>query len=175
MLEQRYRITGMSCAACSASVERVTRKLEGVMESEVNLTTEIMRIIYDENVVGEEQIIAKVNKAGFGCELLVETPIVNERQEKREKEQEEAQKILRVKKQRLIVTMLFAVLLLYVSMGHMLPNPLPVPEIMSMHAYPVNFALTQLLLTIPVLVLNYELFLSGVKSIQLCFPKASLK
>ena len=95
---KQYNVTGMSCAACSASVERVTRKLEGVTESEVNLTTEIMRIIYDENVVGEEQIIAKVNKAGFGCELLVETPIVNERQEKREKEQEEARKILRMKK-----------------------------------------------------------------------------
>lgn len=170
MLEQRYRITGMSCAACSASVERVTRKLEGVKESEVNLTTEIMRIIYDENVVGEEQIIAKVNKAGFGCELLVETPIVNERQEKREKEQEEARKILRMKKWKLVVTMVFAVLLLYVSMGHMLPNPLPVPEIMSMHAYPVNFALTQLLLTIPVLVLNYELFSSGVKSMKNLHP-----
>ena len=55
----------MSCAACSASVERVTRKLEGVSESEVNLTTETMRIVYDENVVGEEQIVAKVNKAGW--------------------------------------------------------------------------------------------------------------
>ena len=70
MIEQKYRITGMSCAACSASVERVTRKLEGVSESEVNLTTETMRIVYDENVVGEEQIVAKVNKAGFGCEKL---------------------------------------------------------------------------------------------------------
>lgn len=220
MIEQKYRITGMSCAACSASVERVTRKLEGVLESEVNLTTETMRIVYDENVVAEEQIAAKVNKAGFGCERMEEEnngkvrlsntvtcaasdngdaivgasdgacippelramerltkenssttqPTISKRQEKRKKEQEEAQKVLKAKRQKLIVTMIFAVLLLYVSMGHMLPIPLPVPEIMSMHKYPVNFALTQLLLTIPILALNYELFVSGVKSLKNLHP-----
>ena len=206
MIEENYSITGMSCAACSASVERVTRKLEGVSESEVNLTTEIMRIVYDENVVSKEQIVAKVNKAGFGCEKLehegaktdemkntedvkggeavagsveidkkkVSTPIsqsaVSKRQEKRKKDQAEAQKLLKAKKQKLIVTMVFAVLLLYVSMGHMLPAPLPLPEIMGMHTYPVNFALTQLLLTIPILVLNYELFVSGIKSLKNLHP-----
>lgn len=203
MREEKYKITGMSCAACSASVERVTRKLEGVSESEVNLTTETMRIVYDENVVGEEQIATKVNKAGFGCEKIEENqsnasmrtsvatssqpelhateilegesssttqPTISKRQEKRKKDQEEAQKGLKAKKQKLIVTMIFAVLLLYVSMGHMLPTPLPVPEIMSMHTYPVNFALTQLLLTIPILVLNYELFVSGIKSLKNLHP-----
>jgi len=180
MTEQKYRITGMSCAACSASVERVTRKLEGVSESEVNLTTETMRIVYDENVVGEEQIVAKVNKAGFGCEKIEEESLAlvdevsgvaaSKRQEKQKKDQEETQKLLRVKRQKLIVTMVFAVLLLYVSMGHMLPTPLPLPEIMGMHTYPVNFALTQLLLTIPILVLNYELFVSGAKSIIKLHP-----
>lgn len=226
MREEKYRITGMSCAACSASVERVTRKLEGVSESEVNLTTETMRIVYDENVVGEEQIVAKVKKAGFGCEKLeveasnIETvgaqmsaqaeehhaekksaeadaevdvkaihenkPVegksvastqetgpkatISKRQEQRKKDQEEARKVLKAKKQKLIVTMFFAVVLLYVSMGHMLPTPLPVPEIMSMDKYPVNFALTQLLLTIPILVLNFELFVSGVKSLKNLHP-----
>lgn len=214
MIEQKYRITGMSCAACSASVERVTRKLAGVLESEVNLTTETMRIVYDGNVVGEEQIIAKVNKAGFGCEkledesedvvnvsassvqqelqktdsvtvkknvakidmkasgesVIASQATISKRQEKRKKDQEAAQKVLKAKKQRLIVTMFFAVLLLYVSMGHMLPTPLPVPEIIGMHSYPVNFALTQLLLTIPILVLNYELFVSGIKSLKNLHP-----
>ncbi len=165
MIEQKYRITGMSCAACSASVERVTRKLEGVLESEVNLTTEMMRIVYDENVVGEEQIIAKVNKAGFGCEKLADED---------EKEDADKQEVSATASQtavsKLIVTMIFAVLLLYVSMGHMLPTPLPVPKIMSMETYPVNFALTQLLLTIPILVLNFELFISGVKSLKNLHP-----
>lgn len=200
MIEEKYRITGMSCAACSASVERVTRKLDGVSESEVNLTTETMRIVYDENVVGEEQIVAKVNKAGFGCEKLEDETSgltdtadgdnpatkqnvvsknegnltapasVSNRQEKRKKDQEEAKRVLKAKKQKLFVTMIFAILLLYVSMGHMLPTPLPLPEIMGIEAYPVNFALTQLLLTIPILVLNYELFVSGVKSLKNLHP-----
>ena len=190
MREERYRISGMSCAACSASVERVTRRLEGVAESDVNLTTECMRIVYDESRVNQEMIKAKVEKAGFGCERIEEqrkngvgqnmeiieaatgTAAVHKdaRQEKRKKEQEEADKLLKHRKNRLAATMVFTIVLLYVSMGHMLPFPLPLPAIMDMHQYPVNFALTQLIFTIPVLVLNYELFVSGVKSLKNLHP-----
>lgn len=190
MREERYRISGMSCAACSASVERVTRRLEGVAESDVNLTTECMRIVYDESQVNQEMIIAKVEKAGFGCEWIEEqaenggsqdienmgdvtgTEINSKdrQQHKRKKEQEEAAALLRSRRNRLIATMVFAVVLLYVSMGHMLPFPLPLPEIMDMHRYPVNFALTQLIFTIPILVLNYELFVSGIKSLKNLHP-----
>ncbi|MDE6761997.1 MAG: heavy metal translocating P-type ATPase [Lachnospiraceae bacterium] len=190
MREERYRISGMSCAACSASVERVTRRLEGVAESDVNLTTECMRIVYDESLVNQEMIKAKVEKAGFGCERIEEqrkngvgqnVEIIeaatgmaavhkDARQEKRKKEQEEADKLLKHRKNRLAATMVFTIVLLYVSMGHMLPFPLPLPAIMDMHQYPVNFALTQLIFTIPVLVLNYELFVSGVKSLKNLHP-----
>ena len=69
MREEKYDITGMHCAACSASVERVTRKLPGVDRSDVNLTTGIMTIAYDESQVTPEQIVAKVEKAGFGAVL----------------------------------------------------------------------------------------------------------
>ena len=72
MREEKYDISGMHCAACSASVERVTRKLPGVERSDVNLTTGIMTIFYDETQVGEEQIVAKVQKAGFGAALHAE-------------------------------------------------------------------------------------------------------
>ena len=60
MREEVYDISGMHCAACSASVERVTRKLPGVERSDVNLVAERMTIVYDENQVMPEQIIAKV-------------------------------------------------------------------------------------------------------------------
>ena len=69
MREERYDISGMHCAACSASVEKVTRRLPGVERSDVNLTTGIMTIRYDETQVGPEQIVAKVEKAGFGATL----------------------------------------------------------------------------------------------------------
>ena len=197
MREEQYKISGMSCAACSAAVERVTRRLDGVTESNVNLTTERMRILYDETIVSREQIVAKVEKAGFGCELEA-VPVEKNRmqqpdrqedfdslkagtgnntissqnkyQEKRRKEQEENQKELQERKRKLITTMVFTVLLLYVSMGHMLPVTLPLPAIMDMHRYPVNFALTQLIFTIPVLVLNSDLFLSGIRSLKNLHP-----
>ena len=69
MREEVYDISGMHCAACSASVEKVTRKLPGVERSDVNLVAERMTIVYDETQVTPEQIIAKVEKAGFGAKL----------------------------------------------------------------------------------------------------------
>ena len=62
MITEKYKIKGMTCAACSSAVERVTRKMDGVQESSVNLTTGIMTITYDENVVTPELIIKKVIK-----------------------------------------------------------------------------------------------------------------
>ena len=67
MREETYEISGMHCAACSASVERVTRKLPGVNRSEVNLTTGILSIEYDEGQTSPADIVKKVEKAGFGC------------------------------------------------------------------------------------------------------------
>lgn len=64
MREERYDISGMHCAACSASVEKVTRRLPGVERSDVNLTTGVMTICYDESQVTPEQIVAKVEKGG---------------------------------------------------------------------------------------------------------------
>lgn len=187
MRTEQYKISGMMCAACSASVERVTRKLSGVQESDVNLTTERMRIVYDEKEVDSETIIEKVKKAGFGCELeevsentgtapvsngISESVLINKnaRQDKRRKEQEANAKVLRDKRIRLIATMAFTVVLLYISMGHMLPFPLPLPHIIDMHAYPVNFAMTQMILTMPILAINYELFVSGIKSLKNMHP-----
>ena len=74
MREEVYDISGMHCAACSASVERVTRKLPGVERSDVNLVAERMTIVYDENQVTPEQIVAKVEKAGFGAKLHQDKP-----------------------------------------------------------------------------------------------------
>ncbi len=163
MREERYDISGMHCAACSASVERVTRKLPGVERSEVNLTTGIMTISYDEAQVTPEQIVAKVEKAGFGAVLHAEhkAPTVKDQQDAEAAE-------LRRKKQELIAAALFSLVLLYVSMGQMLPfglPALPLPDIFSMHTHPVNFAILQLLLTIPVLYCGRHFFTSGFKAL----------
>ena len=165
MREEQYEISGMHCAACSASVERVTRRLDGVERSDVNLTTGIMTIAYDEEKVTPELIIKKVEKAGFGAAL---------RQKEEEKQEtagdkadaEEAE--LKRKKIELIVSGCFSAVLLYVSMGQMLPfglPSLPVPEFVDMHAHGVNFAILQLLLAIPVLYCGRNFFIGGFKAL----------
>ena len=163
MKEEKYDISGMHCAACSASVEKVTRRLPGVERSDVNLTTGIMTICYDESQVGPEQITAKVEKAGFGCALHAE-----KKEKTAEAVQNEEEAALKRKKAELIAAAVFSVVLLYVSMGQMLPfglPALPLPDIFSMHTHPVNYAVLQLLLTIPVLYCGRNFFTSGFKAL----------
>ena len=163
MREETYDISGMHCAACSASVERVTRKLPGVERSDVNLTTEKMTIRYDETKVTPEQIVAKVEKAGFGC-----TPHAEKKEAAEQALQDAEAAELRHKQWELITAGVFSLVLLYVSMGQMLPfglPALPLPDIFSMHTHPVNFAILQLLLTIPVLYCGRHFFTSGFKAL----------
>ena len=163
MREEKYDISGMHCAACSASVERVTRKLPGVERSDVNLTTGIMTICYDEALVGEEQIVAKVQKAGFGAALHAEKPEPDTQETTNTTDTE-----LQRKKIELLVAGMISAVLLYVSMGQMLPfglPSLPLPDLFSMHTHPVNFAILQLLLTVPVLYCGRNFFISGFKAL----------
>ena len=165
MREEQYEISGMHCAACSASVEKVTRRLEGVERSDVNLTTGIMTISYDESKVTPEQIIKKVEKAGFGAALR------QKEEEKQEAVQDKAdaeEAALKRKKAELIVSACFSAALLYVSMGQMLPfglPSLPIPAFADMHAHGVNFAVLQLLLAIPVLYCGRNFFIGGFKAL----------
>ena len=160
MKQECYDITGMTCASCSAAVERVTRKMEGVQESNVNIATNKMTITYDESKVSPEDIIGRVEKAGFGAAL---EQIKEKEQEKEEKlEQEEAQHKIR---QRVIGSIIFAVPLLYISMGHMLPFELPLPRILSMEENPFNYALAQLLLTVVVLIFGRKFYIVGFKTL----------
>ena len=104
MKTEVYDIKGMTCASCSAAVERVTRKLEGVESSQVNLATNKMTITYDEEKLGPEQIIAKVQRAGFDAEQAHEKQ--KEEQQEEVLEAEEAQHKI---KRRLIVSIILAV------------------------------------------------------------------
>ena len=160
MKQECYDITGMTCASCSAAVERVTRKMDGGEESNVNLATNKMTITYDEEKVSQEDIIQRVEKAGFGAQL---EQIKEKEQEKEEKlEQEEAQHKIR---RRVIGSILFAVPLLYISMGHMLPFKLPLPDILSMETHPLNYALAQLILTVIVLIFGRKFYIVGFKTL----------
>ena len=161
MREEKYDISGMHCAACSASVERVTRRLPGVERSDVNLTTGILTIAYDEEQTKPEDIITKVTKAGFGAALHQDQPTA--KTEETKKAEEDA--AYRAQKHSLIGAAVFSALLLYVSMGQMLPTPLPLPELFSMMSHPVNYAILQLILTIPVLVFGRSYLLGGFSAL----------
>lgn len=154
MITQKYTIKGMTCAACSSAVERVTRKIDGVFESNVNLTTGLMTITYDECKVTPEFIINKVDRAGFTAELYVEA-------KKEKKTEDDVQRT----KRRLIYNIIFSIPLLYICLGHMIPITLPLPRLMDIHEFPLTFAMVQLMLTTIVLINGRKFYLVGFKSL----------
>ena len=150
-MKERYTVTGMSCAACSARVQRATEKLEGVKTSEVNLLAGSMEIEYDETRLSSEDIIAAVTAAGYGAEKLTKSePRTN-------KAQDEA---LRGMKLRLFVSIPLLLILMYFSMGHMIGLPLT----HKLHGT-LTGALLQLALTLPVVIVNRTYFIKGVKTL----------
>lgn len=160
MKTQKFKITGMTCAACSSAVERVTRKMEGVTESNVNLTTALLTITYDENIVTSDMVIKKVERAGFGAEAFAE-------KSKKEKKQDEehSEELVKKTKHRLMVNIALSLPLLYICLGHMLPFSLPLPAFMDMHTHPLTFALVQMVLTIVVLLNGRKFYIVGFKSL----------
>lgn len=160
MKTEIYKITGMTCASCSSAVERVTRKLGGVSESSVNLATERMTISYDESVLASEDIVNKVDRAGFGAILEMD-----KNSEEKEHEMEEEEREIGRTRQHLIANIIIAIPLLYISMGHMIPFPLPLPAVIDMHHNPLNFALAQLLLTAIILWNGRRFYVNGLKNL----------
>jgi len=165
MQKEVYDISGMTCASCSSAVERVTRKLSGVGSSEVNLATNKLTIEYDETILQPVDIIEKVKKAGFGAKLTKDKL-------KAEIQQEQAAASVELKKsrRRLIISSIFAIPLLYVSMGHMIPITLPLPEFFDMHKNDMNFALLQLVLTTAIMICGRKFYLVGFKTLFIGHP-----
>lgn len=154
---QKYRITGMSCSACSAAVEKAVSKLGGVKEVQVNLLANTMLCEYDESVINDEAVIKAVTDAGYGASVFVFGENVPQ-------EKEEFTPI----KTRLIASAALLVALMYISMGHMIH--LPTPDIISMHTHPLNFTLIQLALTLPIIYLNRKFYFSGFRSLFKLHP-----
>ncbi|MFT3983444.1 MAG: heavy metal translocating P-type ATPase [Lachnospiraceae bacterium] len=160
MITKQFDISGMSCAACSSAVERVTGKITGVQESAVNLTTGILTITFEEETLSDEEIVKKVERAGFGAKLHFD----RSRQERKEEEKLLAAEVDQTKRQ-LMANVILAIPLLYISMGHMLPFPLPLPQMLDMHHNPFNFALAQLILTTVILFNGRRFYISGFQNL----------
>ena len=161
-MKQKFDVTGMSCSACSAHVEKAVGKVEGVELVQVNLLQNSMVVEYQEEVMNAQGIIDAVVEAGYGASVKGEKA---QRDSKKEANvlQKRAADDARAMKQRLSWSIGFLVVLMYVSMGHMLSWPLP--EIFLGHENVMVFALTQLFLTLPVMYLNRKYFENGFKTL----------
>lgn len=159
---QQYTITGMSCAACSARVEKAVSKVEGVSSCSVNLLTNSMGV---EGSASAESIISAVEQAGYGAAL------------KKRGGQEQnsaaagtgaaaedalADKVTPLLKRRLLASLIFLILLMYISMGHMMWG-WPLPAFFDNNH--VAMGLLQLLLTVIIMVINQKFFISGFKGL----------
>ena len=149
---EHFEITGMSCAACSSRVEKAVGSLEGVQECTVNLLTNSMIV---EGRATREEITAAVKKAGYG---VVEKPEDKKKTTGEDTTDKEVKKL----RKRLVVSLVFLLVLMYFSMGHMMWN-WPVPAFMEGNH--VMMGLLQMLLTIVIMVINQKFFINGYQSL----------
>ncbi|MBN1069134.1 cadmium-translocating P-type ATPase [Clostridium botulinum] len=146
------KVEGMTCSACANRVERVTKKLQGVQESNVNFATEKLTIVVDEDVAGYSDIKTAVEKAGYKLEK-------EDKAKEDKKESNPAKELLN----RFIISMVLTVPLLIISMGHMVGMHLP--SIIDPMINPLNFALIQIALTLPVMLVGYKFYKVGIKNL----------
>ena len=148
-----FKVEGMTCSACANRVERVTQKIEGVELAVVNFATEKLTIKLDADVASYGQVKVAVEKAGF--QLVSEEDAIKGEEKKRD----EASKLLI----RFIISLIFAVPLLIISMGHMVGMPLP--HLIDPMMNPFNFGIVQLILTLPVVMAGYKFYQVGIKNL----------
>ena len=152
-MKKKFNVYGMSCAACQAAVERATRRVDGVDSADVNLIGKFMICEYDEKKTSDKAICAAVKKAGYKASVA---------EEERPAAIQDGDGFTPVKT-RLIFSIVFLVLLMYISMGHMIG--LPLPSIFHGTEGALFFSFTQFLLTLPILYVNRKFFAVGFRAL----------
>ncbi len=193
MTKQKYTVTGMTCSACSSHVEKSVCKLSGMGDVTVNLLTNSMQVQYDENLCSEDSIIEAVEKAGYGAspvqaggarqdmsgggERGVRDDVGNRSLQKESGKDKAGREALKRKKEnkemkvRLTVSIVFMLLLMFVSMYHMffmwlnLPVPGWLMVLFHGNENALTFAFTQFLLTLPIIYVNRKYYQTGFKTL----------
>ena len=148
-MKQKFYLTGMTCSACSAYIDKTVNKLDGVVNASVSLVTNTMIVEYDETVCSNKIIIEKVKEIGYGASI-----------------EKEVVKTRNTPKIKLIFSVIFLIVLMYVSMGHMFGLPIPnflhkpSPDNLLSGFY---LGLFQLCLVLPIIFLNFGYFTRGIK------------
>lgn len=154
-MKQQFHVTGMSCAACSAHVEKAVGELAGVEQVQVNLMANSMAVSFAEDTVDTQDIIQAVADAGYGASVKGAKVQTNQGIEDK--------KELQAMQNRIVTSFIFLILLMYVSMGSMMG--LPLPKSLTGMENAANFALTQLLLTLPIILVNRKYYVNGFRTL----------
>lgn len=153
-MEQKFSVSGMTCASCQAHVEKDVQKLNGVQSVNVSLLTNSMIVHFDESLLRPKDIEKAVKAGGYGAKAL-------QAESGSSKPIEVVEDEVKAMKSRVVISMIFLVFLLYIAMGHMLEFPLP--AFMLGHENLVSFAFTQFLLVMPIVYMNRSYFQVGLK------------
>lgn len=152
-MKERFNVTGMTCSACSAHVEKAVSKLDGVKSVAVSLLQNSMTVDYDDTKASQDDIVEAVEKGGYGA-----FPVNREKHKKTAVPDQS-----RILKKRMIYSLVFLVPLFYICMGHMVD--IPIPSVLTGHENMLVFALAQLFLTLPIVFINRNYFINGFKNL----------
>lgn len=175
-MKERFDVTGMTCSACSSHVEKSVGKLTGVENVSVNLLTNSMQVEFDENKLDTAGIIKAVEDAGYGAAVKDEHAKSGAKTSGQSGSQENnglsaVEQNVKNMKKRLIVSLIFWIPLMYVSMGHMIYQWLNIPmppftmNFLHGNENAITYAFTQFLLLLPILIANQKYFKSGFKTL----------
>lgn len=157
-MRDQLKITGMTCAACSSRIEKTTGKLQGITMASVNLTTEMLTFEYDGTPETLAAIKTNVRKLGYDY--------IEKKDRSADKDKLAKQREIRTMKIKLLISAIFSIPLLYIAMAHMLPGlSLPLPMAIHPMENPVNYALLQTFLILPVIGAGYRFYVVGFKAI----------
>ncbi|MDD4547854.1 MAG: heavy metal translocating P-type ATPase [Bacilli bacterium] len=156
MKKEIINIEGMTCASCSSHVEKALNKIDGVEKATVNLTTEKATISFDPNKVDLFKIKEVVEKTGYGVReenAIDDVQLIKEKQ-------------LKALKIKFLIALIFTIPLFYIAMTPMINTiKFPFPKIIDPMSKPLNYAITELLLVIPVIIVGYKFYTNGFKAI----------
>lgn len=175
-MKERFDVTGMTCSACSSHVEKSVSKLTGVENVSVNLLTNSMQVEFDENKLDTAGIIKAVEDAGYGAAVKDEHAKSGAKTSGQSGSQENnglsaVEQNVKNMKRRLIVSLIFWIPLMYVSMGHMIYQWLNIPmppftmNFLHGNENAITYAFTQFLLLLPILIANQKYFKNGFKTL----------
>lgn len=175
-MKERFDVTGMTCSACSSHVEKSVSKLTGVENVSVNLLTNSMQVEFDENKLDTAGIIKAVEDAGYGAAVKDEHTKSGAKTSGQSDSQENnglsaVEQNVKNMKKRLIVSLIFWIPLMYVSMGHMIYQWLNIPmppftmNFLHGNENAITYAFTQFLLLLPILIANHKYFKNGFKTL----------